>query len=244
MKKLYRCSLAAAATVLAAGSVALLASGVPASAATCTATSNECTANLNIISASNIGSGTQGTITLTELNADEVVVGVSLVSGVEIINTGSHTPFLFNLSSALMGVTVAISTTKPYVSSSTPATFSVLSGPQSDPGYGTFTNGIGYNGPNGGGHGNAGPLFFTITDTNGINLTDFVTSAGGANCAPCLFAADVIGTGGQTGAVAANALVDASTPLPATLPLFAGGLGFLGFLSKRRKSAKQSPAVT
>jgi hypothetical protein len=34
-----------------------------------------------------------------------------------------------------------------------------------------------------------------------------------------------------------------TTPLPATLPLFAGGLGFVAFLMKRRKSAKQSLAV-
>jgi hypothetical protein len=26
-----------------------------------------------------------------------------------------------------------------------------------------------------------------------------------------------------------------ATPLPATLPLFAGGLGFVGYLAKRRK---------
>ena len=33
----------------------------------------------------------------------------------------------------------------------------------------------------------------------------------------------------------------AATPLPATLPLFAGGLGFVGYLTKRRKqSAKQT----
>ena len=34
-----------------------------------------------------------------------------------------------------------------------------------------------------------------------------------------------------------------TTPLPATLPLFAGGLGFVAFLMKRRKSAKQALAV-
>ena len=34
-----------------------------------------------------------------------------------------------------------------------------------------------------------------------------------------------------------------ATPLPATLPLFAGGLGFVGYLMKRRKSAKQALAV-
>jgi hypothetical protein len=35
-----------------------------------------------------------------------------------------------------------------------------------------------------------------------------------------------------------------TTPLPATLPLFAGGLGFVGYLAKRRKqNAKQAPAA-
>jgi hypothetical protein len=33
------------------------------------------------------------------------------------------------------------------------------------------------------------------------------------------------------------------TPLPATLPLFAGGLGLVGFLTGRRKSAKQALAA-
>jgi hypothetical protein len=34
-----------------------------------------------------------------------------------------------------------------------------------------------------------------------------------------------------------------ATPLPATLPLFAGGLGFVGYLVKRRNGAKQAPAA-
>lgn len=34
-----------------------------------------------------------------------------------------------------------------------------------------------------------------------------------------------------------------ATPLPATLPLFAGGLGLVGFLTKRRKGAQQSLAA-
>jgi hypothetical protein len=39
--------------------------------------------------------------------------------------------------------------------------------------------------------------------------------------------------------------VIATTPLPATLPLFAGGLGFVGYLARRRRqSARQALAVT
>jgi hypothetical protein len=34
----------------------------------------------------------------------------------------------------------------------------------------------------------------------------------------------------------------AATPLPATLPLFAGGLGFVGYLTRRRKKAAPAAA--
>ena len=36
----------------------------------------------------------------------------------------------------------------------------------------------------------------------------------------------------------------ATTPLPASLPLFAGGLGLLGYLTRRKRAAKQSLAVS
>ena len=36
----------------------------------------------------------------------------------------------------------------------------------------------------------------------------------------------------------------AATPLPATLPLFAGGLGLLGYLTRRKRSAKQALAAS
>jgi hypothetical protein len=34
-----------------------------------------------------------------------------------------------------------------------------------------------------------------------------------------------------------------ATPLPATLPLFAGGLGFVGYLTRRKRSTKRTPAA-
>jgi hypothetical protein len=34
-----------------------------------------------------------------------------------------------------------------------------------------------------------------------------------------------------------------TTPLPATLPLFAGGLGFVGYLSRRKKRKAQAVAA-
>jgi uncharacterized repeat protein (TIGR01451 family) len=44
--------------------------------------------------------------------------------------------------------------------------------------------------------------------------------------------------------VSATAIFDVSaTPLPATLPLFAGGLGFVGFLTRRKKRNAQALAA-
>ncbi len=231
-----------------------------ASAATCTATSIECAADLDIISSSNIGIGSQGTVTLTELTADSVLVEVSLDKGVKFVNTGGpHTPFTFDLSPTLTGVTVKIDTTSPDKSSTTPQPFNVLSGSQDNTPYGTFTNGIGVAGGNGSGStvGNNGPLFFTVTDTNGINLLDFVSSTCKSgkdgdddkddSCTSVLFAADVLGTKGKTGAVASDPLTcvegcgttsggnSGEAPLPAALPLFASGLGLVGFFGRRKR---------
>ena len=35
----------------------------------------------------------------------------------------------------------------------------------------------------------------------------------------------------------------AATPLPATLPLFAGGLGFVGYLTRRKRKTRAALAV-
>jgi hypothetical protein len=49
---------------------------------------------------------------------------------------------------------------------------------------------------------------------------------------------------GSNNSVWGTELSEVATPLPATLPLFAGGLGFVGCLAKRRKqTVKQSFAV-
>jgi hypothetical protein len=39
------------------------------------------------------------------------------------------------------------------------------------------------------------------------------------------------------------AVIASATPLPATLPLFAGGLGFVGYLTRRKRNAKQEMAA-
>jgi hypothetical protein len=210
--------------------------GTAANAVTCSALATECSADLNIISDSSIGSGSQGTVDAKVLSSTEIEISVALASGVKFINSGGpHTPFVYNLSSLLTGVTAAIDTTN---SSSTPQAFSVASGSQPATPYGTFTNGIDVNGGSGSGPtvGNTGPLYFTVTATGGITLADLI-----ANSLGYLFAADVYGTGGNTGSVAANVFScvagctgggpgPSPTPLPGALWLFgtvlAGAAGY------------------
>jgi hypothetical protein len=165
--------------------------------------------SLDLISKAKIGSGEQGTVTLTQDGPDQVDVTVSLSPGVLLVNTGGpHTPFVFNLAPSVAGATVTVS------SANTPATFFAASGQQPATPYGMFTNGIGYNGSNGGvGHGSAGPLTFTVFFASGIKISDFVTNSGGY-----YFAADVYGTGRYTGSVAANSFVVSENPLPTPLP--------------------------
>lgn len=218
--------------------LALLASVQPASAVTCTSTATECSADLNIISNSNIGSGNQGTVDLQLLSSTQAQITVTLASGVEFVNSGGpHTAFVYNLSSSLTGVSYAFDSG----TNTSPAGFAFASSSEDTP-YGTFTNGVDYLGSNGGPpNSNPGPLIFTVTATGGLNLADFITNSGGY-----FFAADLYGTGGNTGAVAADSLScvgdcraggppPATTPLPSTLPLLVGGLGAFGLMVRRRK---------
>lgn len=183
--------------------------------------------SLDVISGSAIGTGSQGTVTLTQNGANEIDVTVDLAPGGKLVNSGGpHTPFVFNLASPETATVTILGG-----SSTAPAGFYVLSGEQAATPYGDFTNGIGYYGQNGGGHGNAGPLYFSVVDASGITYADFV-----GNLLGYVFAADVLGTGGSTGSVAATLI--ATTPLPAALPLFfVGILGVAGVGAKRRRKA-------
>jgi hypothetical protein len=175
--------------------------------------------DLDIISASNIGSGTLGTVTLTQNGADEVDVAVALGADTAFVDTGGpHNAFAFNLS--ITGATVAV--TDP-----TGKIFSVGGGGSNTP-YGSFTNVIDCPGCGpGASKAYSGPLDFTVTDLSGISISDFIANASGY-----LFSADVIGPAGQTGDIAGNSL--SPTPLPGALPLFATGLAFLGLLVWRK----------
>jgi hypothetical protein len=119
-----------------------------------------------------IGTGSQGLVTLTPDALDpthKIDVVVSLGDGVLMVNSGGpHTPFVFNLASAVAGSKVTI----------TSVNFEAATGSQPATPYGDFTNGIAYNGQNGGGHGSHGPLEFFVFNANGITISDFVTNSG------------------------------------------------------------------
>ena len=104
-------------------------------------------------------------------------------------------------------------------------------------GFGDFTAGVTDNGSIGNTF--AGPLTFTVL---GIDFSNFTQSANGAESV--FFAADFLGlVSGDTGLVGNGPLgptpfqenPPGSTPIPSAVWLFAGALGLLGMLSRRKK---------
>lgn len=179
-------------------------------------------ADLNSISSSSIGTGTLGTVTLTQTNANTVHVTVALIDDTDFVNTGGpHTPFAFQLDVAPDSVAI----TSPLGG----VFFPNYTGGSNTP-YGNFNYAVDYSGGNGGGHGNHGPLDFDVSRAAGINLVNFVANGSGF-----FFSADVIGPAGGTGSIAASRLTLVNVPEPATLALLGVGVVALGIT--RRRSA-------
>ena len=186
--------------------------------------------DLNVISNANIGTGSQGTVTLTENGANQVDIVVTLKSGVKFVNTGGpHTPFVFNL---VAGKTSAS------VFNFNPSSFSVQGTNNDATPYGTFTNGVQYSGGMGSGAGSPGPLLFSVLYAGGLTIADFIQNSFGM-----FFAADLFGTGGNTGSVAANAVSVSAVPLPAGVPLLGAGVALLGFMGWRKKRSASAVAA-
>lgn len=184
---------------------------------------------LDHISSPAIGSGTLGAVELTQPNANQINVKVTLSSNTKFVSTGGpHHAFTFNLN---LANPFSITINNP------PGMFSVAAPNPVNAPYGIFTNGINCPGCGpGASHANPGPLEFSIFSITGIGFTNFVANANGY-----FFSADVLGPSGGTGNIASNSIatMPPAVPLPAALPLFA--MGVIGLAAaRRRRSAAQA----
>jgi len=184
------------------------------------------TADLNVISSTTIAApGTSlGTVTVTDITGGVTVDVTFNPSTVLFVDSGGpHTAFAFNLNPAV--ATSAIINITPNLAPPPGVTFTPETASSNTP-YGNFSNGIDGTFQNGGGHGVAGPLDFTIL---GVSTSNFV-----ANDLGYIFAADVLGPNGGTGSIASRTFV-AAVPEPSTWAMMILGFFGVAFMAYRRK---------
>lgn len=176
-----------------------------------------------------LGSAPWGTVSVSQS-------GTSLSFDVELapdhfLNTGAHHSFTFNLSNTT-GTIQNISD-----GATGGLTFAKVAGTSfSNPNFSGFDYAIDCSGTQG-------------SSTCGSFLKFDVANAGsiigsGGNSS-IFFAADITAVNGATGAVGATLTgggTQGETPLPAALPLFVGGAGFIGLLARRRKQKTAAAA--
>ena len=158
------------------------------------------------------GPAPYGTVTLKQ-GTNQVLVSVALSPNENFAGTGAGDALEFNVAGA------------PAIQSIT-AGFAVGPAPDTASTFGTFKESVTCNTCKGA-TGPAGPLQFSVALT-GITLSDFV-----ANSKGYYFSADILGSNGKTGNVAANQ-APITTPEPASIALFGGGLVVLGIVRRRK----------
>ncbi len=151
------------------------------------------TLNLDQIWSPSIGTGTLGTVTLTQNGSDEVDVSVVLAANTEFVGTGNYFAIAFNVN--VSGISTVV--TGSMVGLMRPLTPNASDPPHGSFGYGLECTGCGP----GGSHANRGPLTFEMLDSSGISVSDFVANGTVPNY---YFAADVIGPAGGTGSIASK----------------------------------------
>lgn len=185
-----------------------------------------------------VGSGTPpaapyGTVELNDNGGSNVAVTVTLASGEGFVNTGAGESLMWDLfgtktpqpSQTITGLTSGFS-------------FNVNGSGLHSGGAGNWDYAIAcVVCGNGGSNPYTGTLSFTI---NGISLDDFVQNAdgfifGSDICTSVDAKTDKCNQGALTGNITAST-PGASVPEPATLALFAAGLGALGFALGRRRA--------
>ena len=189
------------------------------------------TYSLNSTAVAGFGSGPYGTVTLTQ-SFSNVLVQVDLRTGLNFVDTGSHSIFTFNLGgtssvSDISGITFANGLGDAFV----------VTGNEKNSPFSLFTYGIGcldtranrcVNGGSGGGY--VDPLNFTVKNKL---ISDFAFKSTG-NGTPAYFSADVINGVGDTGTVGATPV--SAVPEPETYAMMLAGLGLMGTIVRRRKN--------
>jgi hypothetical protein len=215
----------------------LLGTAVLSPVGAATFTSDHCTGGCGDGSATGQPGGF-ATITGAETAPDTVVITITPLNGNTIVGSGLTT-FTFNLTTNVAITYSPLPTGFDVVNS---GNNTQVAGEIHNNGFGIFEYGIDYN-PNGA-PGFSGPLTFTLTGA-GLTLDDFAERSKGGDVA-AFFALDILsGTTGKTGlvdcCVGQPTPFGAQVPIPAALPLFAGGLGVMGLVGWRRRR-KQAAA--
>lgn len=203
----------------------LVGMGAPANAATFFFTNDNCTGTCG-------GASPYASITLTDTGAD-IDVTLNVLNG-NLFSTagGGHNTFNFSMTPTLTAADITNLT----------AGFQFVAPANNQDGFGDFKYAITDDGSLGATF--PGPISFTIL---GVDFTDFIQSTGNG-AEHVFFTVDIFGTNGNTGLVGSTALSinpagenpPGDTPLPGAVWLFAGGLGLLGMVYRKKQKPKSA----